>query len=214
MPQRLQPQKPQPKEVNRAREIVARAKPIFLKKGYEATSMAEIAAAVGGSKTTLYAYFASKDALFEAFVISEAKQRAAVIIALPLNASDPVGALAEIGRSLLKVLFDETVDALERLVQHEVLRFPALGKVFYETGPAAAKARTATYIEEATQAGALAVDDPIMAAEHFIMLCHAKLVMPFRFGVRQAPKPSEIDEVVDAAITVFMKAYGRRSPAG
>ena len=204
------PQKLQPKETHRAREIVARAKPIFLEKGYEATSMAEIAAAVGGSKTTLYAYFSSKDDLFEAFVISEVERRAAMITALPLNAADPAGALAEIGRGLLKVLFDETVVALERIVLHEALRFPALGKVFYETGPEAAKARVATYLKEATQAGKLAVDDPGMAAEHFILLCQAKLVHPFRFGLRKAPEQAEIDEVVDAATTTFMKAYGVR----
>ena len=204
------PQKLQQKESDRARAIIARAKPIFLEKGYEATSMAEIAAAVGGSKTTLYSYFSSKSELFEAFVISEVERRAAMIIALPLNVSDPAGALKEIGGGLLKVLFDETVDALERIVLHEVLRFPALGKVFYETGPEAAKARIATYLKEATDAGELAVDDPGLAAEHFILLCQAKLVQPFRFRLRKAPRASEIDAVVDAAITMFIKAYGVR----
>lgn len=210
MPQKPQQRKLQPKETDRTREIVARAKPIFLEKGYEATSMAEIAAAVGGSKATLYAYFSSKDELFEAFVICEVERRAAMITALPLNASNPAGALGEVGRGLLKVLFDETVDALERIVLHEVLQFPALGKVFYETGPEAAKARIATYLKEATAAGRLAVDDPDMAAEHFILLCQAKLVQPFRFRVRKAPRKSEIDEVVDAATAMFMKAYGVR----
>ena len=210
MPRKPQQRESHQKENDRAREMIARAKPIFLEKGYEATSMAEIAAAVGGSKATLYAYFASKDDLFEAFVISEVERRAALIVAPPLNPSDPAGALGEIGRGLLKVLFDETVDALERIVLHEVLRFPALGKVFYETGPAAATARIATYLEEATAAGELAVEDPGMAAEHFVLLCQATLVQPFRFRVREAPETAEIDAVVDAAVALFMKAYGGR----
>ena len=53
------------------------------------------------------------------------------------------------------------------------MRFSALGEVFYETGPETATARIATYLDEATQAGELAFDDPSMAAEHFVLLCQA-----------------------------------------
>src|SRR3954464_10654712 len=44
------------------------ASEVFLKEGYAATSMSEIAARLGGSKGTLYNYFKSKEELFEAYV--------------------------------------------------------------------------------------------------------------------------------------------------
>jgi AcrR family transcriptional regulator len=46
---------------------LAIARAAFLE-GYSATSMAAIAALVGGSKGTLYGYFANKEALFGAVV--------------------------------------------------------------------------------------------------------------------------------------------------
>ena len=67
------------------------------------------------------------------------------------------------------------------------MRFSALGEVFYEIGPETATARIATYLDEATQAGELAVDDPSMAAEHFVLLGVARSAFPFQGaqGARQ-----------------------------
>jgi AcrR family transcriptional regulator len=48
--------------------IVKIAYEAFLTDGYAATSMSSIAAKVGGSKATLYNYFASKEELFAAVI--------------------------------------------------------------------------------------------------------------------------------------------------
>lgn len=48
----------------RVREIMTRAKTVFLKKGYFATTMEEIAKCAGASKGTVYHYFKNKDDLY------------------------------------------------------------------------------------------------------------------------------------------------------
>jgi AcrR family transcriptional regulator len=48
------------------REVVAVATKLFLEKGYDATSMEEVAAALGVSKPTIYEAFSSKQHLLEA----------------------------------------------------------------------------------------------------------------------------------------------------
>ena len=48
--------------------ILDAAEKVFLEEGFAAASMSAIAARVGGSKGTLYNYFKSKEALFEAYV--------------------------------------------------------------------------------------------------------------------------------------------------
>ena len=58
---------PSRKDRKRA-EIVAIAGDLFFKEGYAGTSMSQIAAAVGGSKQTLYNYFQSKEELLFAVV--------------------------------------------------------------------------------------------------------------------------------------------------
>lgn len=49
-------------------DIVARAFPLFLAKGYEATSMADLVTASGLSKGAFYYYFPDKASLFEACI--------------------------------------------------------------------------------------------------------------------------------------------------
>src|SRR3546814_14826440 len=52
----------------RRKAFVEAARKGFLANGYAGTTMSSIASAVGGSKTTLWTYFPSKEALFEAVV--------------------------------------------------------------------------------------------------------------------------------------------------
>lgn len=52
----------------RRQAIIDTAADLFQEMGYERTSMNEVAKRVGGSKATLYNYFASKEALFEIVV--------------------------------------------------------------------------------------------------------------------------------------------------
>ena len=52
-------------------EIVRIAAELFEQLGYERTSMSAIAASVGGSKATLYGYFASKEDLLRAVLAAE-----------------------------------------------------------------------------------------------------------------------------------------------
>ena len=51
---------------DRREAILAVAYASFLEHGYAATTMSGIAAKIGGSKATLWSYFPSKEALFEA----------------------------------------------------------------------------------------------------------------------------------------------------
>src|SRR3546814_10314431 len=55
----------------RRKAFVDAAREGFFANGYAGTTMSSIASTVGGSKTTLWSYFPSKEALFEAVVRSE-----------------------------------------------------------------------------------------------------------------------------------------------
>ncbi len=53
------------------RQIMDGARQVFLSAGFDGASMNDIARAAGVSKGTLYAYFNSKDELFEAIIRAE-----------------------------------------------------------------------------------------------------------------------------------------------
>ena len=69
--------------------IVAAARAEFLAHGYGATAMSAIAARVGGSKTTLWTYFPSKQELFAA-VVDDSVERFGAALDVPLEPELPV----------------------------------------------------------------------------------------------------------------------------
>ena len=74
--------------------ILAVARTAFFAHGYGATSMSAIAATLGGSKTTLWSHFRSKEALFAAVIDDVlARHCGAIGAALPLDS--PVAATLE-----------------------------------------------------------------------------------------------------------------------
>ena len=58
-------------ESDKRRQILEGARTVFLSAGFDGASMGEIARAAGVSKGTLYVYFDSKEALFEALILQE-----------------------------------------------------------------------------------------------------------------------------------------------
>jgi AcrR family transcriptional regulator len=79
-------------ELNRRRhEIFGAAIKLFVEKGYNETSMREIAQATGLGKSTLYDYFASKEEILITFVVEEVRYmtiEAEKILSLDLSAAE------------------------------------------------------------------------------------------------------------------------------
>lgn len=71
------------------REIVAAADRLFYERGFEATSFADIAAAVGLSRGNFYYHFKTKDRILEAVVARRLAQTRAMLDAWQTEASDP-----------------------------------------------------------------------------------------------------------------------------
>ena len=80
-----------------ARSWRARAT-VFMSAGFDGASMNDVARAAGVSKGTLYAYFDSKEQLFEALIREERAQQAERSIVFPADEPDPAKALAIYGR--------------------------------------------------------------------------------------------------------------------
>ena len=68
------------------REIIEAATAVFMKLGYEGTSMEQIAAKAGVSKQTVYKHFADKERLFSDIVLATTGQvdRVVALVAGPL----------------------------------------------------------------------------------------------------------------------------------
>ena len=179
----------------------------FLEHGYAATTMSGIAAALGGSKGTLWKYYASKDLLFGA-VLDRAIRDFRSQLSVALNPDEPVRVAlrAFCSRYLGRLTRPEGL-ALHRLVMAEVGRFPEIGRIFYERAPRQVQLLLAEFLEAAMERGELRRFDPIEAAQYLTALCMAKSHLKMLAGVTPVLTPAEAEADAEAAIEVFLRAY-------
>jgi AcrR family transcriptional regulator len=198
-------------ESAKRRQIVAGAHAVFLAQGFDAASMNDIARAAGVSKGTLYVYFDSKEALFEAIVDEECEAQAEGIFELDPNDRDVESVLDRLGVAFVRFLCRPQKASAIRTVIAIADRMPDLGRKFYERGPARGIAQLADYLTAQVEAGVLAIEDCELAAAQFIETCHAMLFKPVLFNFAPAPSPQQIERVVRNAVKIFLAAY--RVPA-
>src|SRR5437870_3144693 len=128
------------------RQIMEGARQVFLAQGFDGASMGEIARQAGVSKGTLYVYFDSKEALFEAIVEEECHAQAEQVFALDSNDHDVEAVLTRLGYAFVRFLCRPGGQSSLRTVISISERMPAIGKQFYETGPATGIARLSRYL--------------------------------------------------------------------
>jgi TetR/AcrR family transcriptional repressor of mexJK operon len=186
--------------------VLDAAAALFMAQGYEAVSMDAVARTAGVSKATLYAYFSSKDQLFATIIGEACREKIAAGALLPSDVTDLRAALTAFGGRLLRFFLEERALAIHRVVISESIRFPELGRAFYDNGPAALHRTFGDWLSEQTVAGRLAVPDPIMAAEQFVSMLRTCLFLRASLGLTP-PTDAEIDATVAAAVSTFLKAF-------
>ena len=186
--------------------IIRAASEAFLEKGYDGVSMDEVANRAGVAKQTVYARYASKDALFLAVAESIQKRMvSAVSVAGPL----PIRQwLQRIARELLDLTLDPSILSLSRIALGASYRFPTLGHSIYGARIKKLHAIVADIIEQAAKDGNLLVDDPMVAAEQFLALVRGELHLHCLYDPSFRPSRAQIERQIDAGIDCFMARYG------
>ncbi|HEX4196064.1 MAG TPA: TetR/AcrR family transcriptional regulator [Caulobacteraceae bacterium] len=194
----------------RREAILEVARQVFFEEGYAAASMSSIAARLGGSKGTLYNYFRSKDALFEAYIEAACGQWRAWIFDLPngdeaVAAADLHAVLCDLGERFLGHLVTDSSIRLLQLVVAEAQRAPELARTFYDAGPAPGVTRVAEFLEAAKAAGRIDPPDCRMAAQQFLSLCRGHLYFRYSLNLIPRPTPKEIRAEIERAVTLFLR---------
>jgi AcrR family transcriptional regulator len=195
------------RKADRRRCILEVAEQSFLKSGYGETSMSTIAAALGGSKTTLWSYFPSKEALFEAVLdgmIGDFERKLDEALT-PGGGTEAV--LLRFGRLILEKMMSPKSIALHRLLVSEAERVPTMAQAFAERGPDRLRRRLCGWMQGEMDGGRLRPGDPLLAARQFVALCQAGCYTD-RFWRPIGTVRADIDADVRAAVTSFLAAWG------
>src|SRR5947208_221856 len=148
--------------------ILAAAAEIFLEKGYEETSTAEIARRAKVSKRELYSNFADKRDILAA-VITQLQAEIQSKANISWSSTADLGkVLFKAGMQLREFINSEKFGKLFRIVAAESFRDPALAQRFYELGPGRGRRDTAAFMRRHMKAGNLRKADPLHAADAFL----------------------------------------------
>lgn len=199
---RLAPQSARGK-ARRAR-ILEAATELFLRVGYELTSIDAILERSGGSKSTLYSYFPTKEDLFRAVIDS--------VVDNDVGASlDPSGhsrlVLIEFAVHRLKIVLSPRHRAVLGLIIAERKRFPDIARIYYERGPQKSHRWLAQYLELLNRREVLNVEDTEEAAEFFIGMLLQRWYKQLLYLDLPLPTEAAMRERAEHVVARFMAAY-------
>jgi TetR/AcrR family transcriptional regulator, mexJK operon transcriptional repressor len=182
---------------------------LFLRDGYERTSVDAIAAEAGVSKRTVYNRYADKENLFLSVLRDTYNSMMATFREIT---EKHLGAVTDVQQDLtgfaLEVARTMTTApdriALVRLIVSEAPFFPTLMRA--QQGPATMHGHLTAYLARLAGEGRLAVTDPSEAAEHLLALTINRINARTMFGVLPVSE-AEVDRIVTGGVAVFVRAY-------
>ncbi len=190
--------------------ILDEAARAFRELGFERTSMNEICARMGGSKATIYNYFASKEELFfEVMSLTTEDEFGKVHAALEHDCLEVEDALYRFGVRLLSFLYSPPLQAQRRLTVAEAGRSPQLGRLIYERGVLRSQSFVEAYLARAIARGALKEAPTRVMARHLYALLEAEFQVRWLFQQLGELTYEDIEPATRRAVDVFMAGYGK-----
>lgn len=207
-------EQPAEKRSDRKRRLILEAaSTVFLDRGYNGTTMDEVATLAGVSKPTLYRHFTDKERLYAAIIQVTADDVDKVIQLVAgsmAGASHPREALQRLARKLVTALMQPELLRLRRLVIANAERFPDVARAWFAQGFERVLATLAASFERYAQRGLLKIDDPLLAANHFAGLLLWIPLNRAMFTGDHASDPAELERYANAAVDAFLSGYASR----
>lgn len=196
--------------------IVKAAHDLFLDKGYELTSMDDISTRAKVSKPTVYHHFRDKEALFAEVVLATTDDVENIVRLVTRSLTDTgdfESSLLELARRFLAALMQPQMLKLRRMVISNAERFPDVGRLWYEQGFERVLQTLAECFQRLADRSKLNVDDPMVAAHHFVGLLLWIPINKAMFTGDTASSKAVNDRYASTAVHAFLAAYsgGRKA---
>jgi len=196
-----------PKDLAKRKAILDAAKTLFVTKGYASTSMDAVAAEAGVSKLTVYSHFTDKETLFSAAVVAKCEEQLPpLFFELPEGVSVQT-VLLNIARGFHQLINSVESVNLHRLMMTLGVQDPRLSQIFFEAGPQRMVQGMERLLTRIDQTGALRIDNPHNAAEHFFCLLKGAGNFRLLYGCGEPPVGEAAESHVREVVGLFMRAY-------
>ena len=189
------------KKQDRREQILATAFDVFVENGFAGTTMLDIARRAGASKETLYAWFDSKEKLYETLLSSRIKAVGANLVAEAGPQFDPERVLYVIARDLLRFANEPGVMALIT----DAPRSPELRRYLAANID---RKRLAAEFERWKCCGAMDFDNAEEIASMFVAMAYGEWPLKIRYGVIDAMTDEEIEALARKIVAEVTKKTG------
>ena len=181
---------------------------LFLEHGYDATSMAAIARAADTTKASLYARFASKEAVFTS-VLEWATARPDWPVSEPEtpDLDDLEGALTKIADAAIRRALDPSMVKLSRIATAQIQRFPDLARRTLSALLWPRYQMVADLLRRHHEAGDIVAAEPEVLAEHFLAMVSVAPARLASYGIVRDPETQTHHTRV--AVGLFVRALQR-----
>ncbi|GIZ11225.1 TetR/AcrR family transcriptional regulator [Pseudomonas sp. NCCP-436] len=197
-----------PKDPAKRRAILDAAKTLFLRHGYEGSSMDAIAAEAGVSKLTVYSHFTDKETLFSAAIKAKCQEQLPeLLFQLPEEEAPLENQLIDIARGFLALINSRESLEMHRMMVSLANQGSKLSRTFYEAGPKRVLEEMALLLRKADQRGLLQVEDPLRAADHFFSLLKGGAHFRLLIGCAAPLSEEEAEAHVQDSVQLFLRAY-------
>ncbi len=180
---------------------------LFLEEGYGAATTNALVTRVGGSKSTIYSYFGSKEKLFGAVVDHVLAQLKAATEGYDPPGGDLEDCLVDLGVKLQAIVLSDDHIALARMVIGEAHRFPEIGGIYHEHGPALAQQGVVDFLLAHDAMPGSSLEDIRDAAEWFTgRLIHRAFIRAL-CGPGIDADPQEPGRIAQDAARTFVQRF-------
>ena len=190
-------------------QILEGARRCFLAQGFDGTSMNEIVRAAGVSKGTVYAYFPSKEKLFEALIFQDRRHQAEQAVVIEDESRPIEQVLHDLAYRMATIFKGGDTLAYVRLVVAAAEKFPEIGRAFYEAGPDYANRIISAYLKRKMDDGTLRQSDPKLSAMQFCELVQCGLLKPRLFAAESIAGTYDVETVIQSGLAMFLGGMKR-----
>ncbi|WP_462203992.1 TetR/AcrR family transcriptional regulator [Frankia sp. CcWB3] len=189
---------------------------LFVRQGYAATTLEDIATATPVSRQTVYNHFGDKETPFLAVIDThltatlDALRRATAFFPSPLP--DPEAYLNDLARRIMATFLDPRTASLRLLLQAEGPRQPQLLQLWRRRVATPVWSELIGQLARIAHDGALRIDDPARAAGQFIALVNGTVWEMTELGMFAVHNPPaldspELDAALRSAVRLFVRGY-------
>jgi TetR/AcrR family transcriptional repressor of mexJK operon len=196
-----------PKDLEKRAKILQAAKSIFLKMGYHATNMNQIAKEAGVTKLTVYNHFQDKANLFIC-AIEESCEESIRTKQFELTAdSDFKQALQLMCQRALSIIYLPEALKLDCLLFELAAEQSPLTQQFFDASHTRMCHVWCDFFEQAIAFKFIQADAPLKQTELIISLMLGIRHQQVLLGLAPVPTADEIDQIIQHAIEIFLLKY-------